>query len=74
MGEEFSWTLPKVLNAHEDDYKIIVEPDLTLQPFLSFDEYTETIFFNGDQSSKQLVGLHLKIRYTIVDSLGNKYE
>ena len=63
-----------MLNAHEDDYTIIVEPDLTLQPFLSFNEITETIYFSGDESSKQLVGLNLKIRYTIVDSLGNKYE
>ena len=74
MGEEFSWTLPKVLNAHEDDYKIIVEPDLTLEPFLSFNEETETLLFRLDQSSKQLAGLSLEIRYTIVDSLGNTYE
>ena len=27
-GEEFSWTLPLVINAFEDKYEIIIEPDL----------------------------------------------
>ena len=72
IGQDFEWTLPNVENAYLNDYEIEMEPDVQLAPYLSYRRDTNTVVFKDYHGSKQLFDQILEVRFTIVDSLGNR--
>ena len=49
-------------------------PDPLLIPYLTYKEENHTIAFKDYHGSEHLVGEFLEVRFTITDSLGNKFE
>ena len=74
VGEDYNWTLPRVINANKDLYGITEDTSIELKPLLSFNKNSHTMNFSGEKPSDNLVGKMYKIYYTIVDRLGIKYE
>ena len=46
VGQEFEWTLPKVVDAYMNNYEIEMAPDIPLIPYLSYRKDNDTVFFN----------------------------
>ena len=74
IGQDFEWTLPTVENAYLNDYDIEMEPNIQLEPYLSYREDTNTVVFKDYHGSEQLVGKILEVQFTIVDSFGNRIK
>ena len=51
--ESRSWVLPEIAEGGYPLQEIILVPDESLAPYITFDELTRTVFFNADSNGNQ---------------------
>ena len=74
VGQSETWALPNIDSGFFTLDRIDFEPDANIAPYLSFDNSSTSIKYNGSPTVVNLNEISLSVKITLVNSINQAQE